>query len=329
MDIWKTILNEDGDWSEPVNLGDSINTPEDEMSPFIHPDNQTLYFASTGWMGMGNFDLYYSRKNASGNWGSPVNLGYPINTFQEESYLIVNAKGNTAYFSTERPGSRRKDIYTFELYELAKPVVTTYVKGKVYDAETDRPIEAKLQLIDIDRNEIVTETWSNSEDGEYLVCLPVEKNYSLNISKDDHLFHSENFSLKNLTDPSRPYIIDVKMRPIKVGEKTVLRNIFFDTDKYDLKPESLSELNKLVEFMNKNSRIKVEIGGHTDNVGSDEYNQILSENRAKAVYDYLIEHNINSSRLSYKGYGKSMPVSTNDTDDGRAMNRRTEMKIIE
>jgi len=329
MDIWKSILMDNGKWSTPVNSGDSINTTEDEMSPFIHPDNQTLYFASSGWMGMGNFDLFYSRKNSAGNWGRPVNMGYPINTFLEESYMIVNAKGNTAYYSTERPGSRKKDIYTFELYELAKPVVTTYVKGKVYDAESEKPLEAKIQLVDIDKNVVITETWSNSGDGEYLVCLPVDKNYSLNISKDDHLFQSENFSLRNLPDPSKPYVIDVRLKPIKIGEKIILKNIFFDTDKYELKPESKSELDKLVEFMKKNSGIKVEIGGHTDNVGTEEHNQVLSENRAKSVFDYLLQNNIAGKRISYKGYGKTIPVTSNDSEEGRAQNRRTEFKIIE
>ncbi|MCX6258312.1 MAG: OmpA family protein [Bacteroidia bacterium] len=329
MDIWKTILQEDGKWSMPVNLGDSINTPDDEMSPFIHPDNQTFYFASTGWPGMGNFDIFVSRKNAAGEWGTPKNLGYPINTFQDESSLIVNAKGTTAYYSTERPGSRKKDIYTFDLYEQAKPIQTNYVKGKIIDDETGEPLEARLQLIDIDNNVTIAETWSNKTDGEYLVCLPVDKNYSLNISKDDHLFHSENFSLKNLKDPSKPYNIDIRMKPIKVGEKVVLNNIFFKTNMYDLQPESQSELDKLVDFMTKNPGIKVEIGGHTDNVGSDELNQTLSENRAKSVVDYLVAHKISSGRINYKGYGKTMPVATNDTEEGRALNRRTEFKIID
>ena len=330
MDIWKTTKNEKNEWTTPVNLGDSINTDKGEMAPFIHPDDQTLYFASNGHQGMGGFDIFYSRKDSSGNWGKPVNIGYPINTYADESYLVVNSKGNLAYFASDRPGGKGgMDIYSFPLYEKARPKVVNYLKGIVYNKLTKAKLEAKFELIDLKTGKTVIESNSDAVNGEFLVCLPTDKDYALNVSKDGYLFYSENFTLTGLHSDADPYLKDIPLQPIKTGESVVLKNIFFDTDKYELEPESTVELGKLTELLNKNPKMKIEISGHTDNVGDDKYNQTLSENRAKAVYDYLINHNISINRLSYKGYGESVPVDTNDTEQGRANNRRTEFKVIE
>ncbi len=329
MDIWKAILNDDGKFGVPINLGDSINTKFDEVSPFIHPDNQTLYFSSDGRLGMGGKDIYYSRKKFSGEWGKPINIGYPINTYSDEINLVVNAKGDLAYFSSNKPGGfGRLDLYSFELYQKARPLAVNYMKGKVFDSETNRSLEAKFELINLETGEVVVQSKSNAVTGEFLVCLPVDKNYALNISKNGYLFYSENFALVGNHSQIKPFIKDLPLKPIQIGESVVLKNIFFETDKYDLKPESKVELDKLLAFLKQNPRMKIEISGHTDNVGNEKYNLTLSENRAKAVFDYLIANGIAKIRLAYKGYGWSVPIETNDTENGRANNRRTEFKVV-
>ncbi|MBU0764296.1 MAG: OmpA family protein [Bacteroidetes bacterium] len=329
MDIWTVVLQEDGSWSKPVNLGDSINTPGFEMSPFIHPDNQTLYFASDGHTGMGGMDIYYSRKNTDGTWSKPVNMGYPINTWADEHGLIVNAGGNLAYFASDRFGEKRRDIFQFELYENARPVKVTYVKGRIYDARTMKGLEADIELTELEADTLVAEANSDEANGKYLVCLPSERNYAFNIFKKGYMFHSENFSLKNLEDTLSPYIMDFGLHPIDDKGTIILKNVFFETDSYELKPESKTELNKLVRFLDENPGIRGEIGGHTDSVGTKKYNDELSLNRAKAVYDFVVSGQVDPARLTYKGYGFSKPIATNATPEGRAQNRRTEFRIVE
>lgn len=330
MDIWMTTKNEKGNWTTPVKLSDTINTDRGEMAPFIHPDNKTLYFASNGHMGMGGFDIYYTRKDTAGNWTTPVNIGYPINTNADESYMIVNSAGDKAYFSSDMKGGKGGfDIYSFELYKEARPNTVTYMKGSVFNSVTLTKLKAKFELIDLKSGETILESYSDSVKGEFLVCLINENDYALNVSKDGYLFYSENFNLTGDHSKLDPYLKDIPLQPIKKDEIVILKNIFFDTDKYDLKSESSVELAKLLDLLRKNPKMKIEISGHTDNVGDDNYNLILSENRAKAVYDFLIANDIKQDRLTYKGYGESVPVDTNDTADGRANNRRTEFKVVE
>ena len=328
-DIWKTELQPDGQWSKPVNLGDSINTRYEEMAPFIHPDDQTLYFSSKGHPGMGKLDLFYARKTWNGEWNRPVNMGFPINTFADEITLVVNAKGSVAYISSDKLGGKgRQDIYKFALYREARPLLTTYFKGIVYDEVTKARLEARFELIDLQTSKIVAESRSDRITGEFLLVLPTEKNYALNVSKEGYLFFSENFSLKATTELSRPFIKNIPLKPIKIGEAVVLKNIFFDTDKFILKDESIAELQKLLELLQKNPNLKIEIRGHTDNIGTEEHNLELSRNRAGAVYNYLIQHGIAGSRLSFAGYGFSQPIDLNSTEEGRANNRRTEFKVL-
>ncbi|MFH2095612.1 MAG: OmpA family protein [Bacteroidota bacterium] len=330
LDIWTSRINDNGKFETPVNMGEPVNTPGDDISPFIHSDNQTLYFSSTGHPGMGSYDLFVTKKNEEGGWSEPQNLGYPINSCQDEISLIVNARGNIAYYASQREGGYgMQDIYMFELYEDVRPVSTTYLKGKVYDSKTKLPMKVRFELIDLETEELVMQSSSDKNTGEFLVCLPTDKNYALNVSSDDYLFYSENFSLKEHTDDAQPFLMDIPMQSIKAGETVVLKNVFFDTDKYDLKPESRAELNKLAAFLKANPGMNIELGGHTDNVGTDEDNQLLSENRAKAVRDYLVQQGIDTTRLQYKGYGEKSPVVSNDTPEGRAKNRRTEFKILE
>lgn len=329
MDIWMTTLSEEGYWGKPVNLGDTINTLQGEMAPFIHPDNKTLYFTTNGRSGLGGFDIYYSKKGLEGNFTSPVNLGYPINTYADESYLIVNSYGDKAYFASDLPGGKGGfDIYSFDLYEGARPEKVTYLKGMVFSSVNNDKLKARFELIDLKTGKSAIVSYSDAVSGEFLVCLPTNRDYALNVSKDGYLFYSENFTLAGAHSKVKPFVKDIPLQPIKVGETVVLKNIFFDTDKFELKVESDAELEKLVSLLNKNPKMKIEINGHTDNVGADTYNQVLSENRSKAVYEYLINKGIAKDRLSYKGYGESQPIDTNDTEESRANNRRTEFKVV-
>jgi outer membrane protein OmpA-like peptidoglycan-associated protein len=328
QDIWTSILGEDGIWSIPTRLSNKINTKSVEESVFIHPDGKTLYFSSNGHPGMGGLDIFMSRKDDKGEWGTPINLGYPINTFNDENSLLVSAEGNIAYFASDREGGYGSlDLYQFELPENVQPISVNYLKGKVYDAKTKKPIEARFELIDLETGKVVVQSYADESNGEYLVSLPINKEYALHASFDGYLFFSENFVLTKGT-AQEPYRKDVPMNKIEIDKPVVLKNVFFDTDKYDLKEKSKVELDKLVRFLNKNTTVKIELGGHTDNVGSIKSNQTLSENRAKAVYNYLVEKEIDAARLTTKGYGDTKPIADNETEKGRAENRRTEFKII-
>jgi len=328
-DIWKSSIDSSGYWGKPENLGPIINTKGNEFSVFIHPDNQTLYFSSDGHSGLGGLDIFVSRKDALGNWGQPVNIGYPINTPNDEQSFFVNAKGDKAYFSSDKEGGFGGfDLYYFELYEQARPKQVTYLKGIVFDSKTNNKLEAKFELFDLKTGKLIVESYSDKINGEFLVCIPAENDYALNVSKNGYLFYSENFSLKEQKSRIDPFIKNIPLTPIEIGETIVLKNVFFDVDKFNLKDESMVELNKLIDFLNKNNSIIIEISGHTDNQGNAEHNMALSENRAKSVYEYLISHKISDNRLSFKGYGETRPVEKNDSDAGRAINRRTEIKII-
>lgn len=329
QDIWTTELSEGGIWSAPKRLSDVINTPGREESVYIHPDNQTLYFSSDGHPGMGGLDIFMSKKDEEGNWTTPVNLGYPINTFNNENSLLVNAEGDLAYFASNREGgSGELDLYAFELPEAYKPNRVTYLVGKVFDAETKEVLPARFELINLKTGEVAVQSYADEVTGEYLVCLPVNKDYALNVSHKGYLFHSENFTLTAGVD-NKPFEKNVGMHKIKPGERVVLKNVFFETAKYDLKDQSRIELDKLVAFMKTNETLKIELSGHTDNVGDKKSNQLLSENRAKAVLDYVVSKGVAAERMTTKGYGDTMPIASNDTPDGRAENRRTEFKVVE
>ena len=333
FDIWKSTLNTKNQWSLPENLGHSINTKNDEESPFIHPDNQTLYFGSKGWMGMGGADIFMSRKINDSLWQTAKNLGYPINTYKDEKGMIVNTSGTTAYYSSDRENSLGGiDIFQFEIPNEIRPYAVTYLKGTVMETKTKKRLGAFFQLYDLETNTLLVESNSDIKNGTFMLCLPSGKNYMLNVSRDGYLFYSENFALENKKREAsslKPFLIDVFLQPMEKGSITVLRNVFFETDKYVLKPESKTELDKLVDFLIKNPKIKIELRGHTDNQGSEEHNLELSKNRAKSVLDYLVTHKIDTKRLSYNGYGFSLPIATNDTPEGRYLNRRTEFKILE
>jgi len=327
-DIYVSFKKNDNTWTIPKNLGDSINTPGNEIAPFLHPDGRTLYFSSDGWTGLGGMDIFVSYMKDDSTWTTPKNLGYPINTKSDDFGLIVNGTGEYAFFSSNREGSRDWDIYTFKLYDNIKPSPVIYLTGKIYDKKTLLPLLANIEIYNLDNNQLIYKANSNYWNGEYLACMPKTNRYAINVQSDNHLFYSEYFSLDTLKKIEKYYQLNIPLKQIETGASVCLKNIFYETDKYELKPESEIELNKLVDFLEKYPNIKIEISGHTDNVGSAEYNKILSTNRAKSVYDYLISKGISANRITYVGYGFSKPIAPNDTPEGRALNRRTEFKII-
>ncbi|WP_256013759.1 OmpA family protein [Desertivirga xinjiangensis] len=327
-DIWKTTLLGNGEWTSPVNLGPNINTPYDEHSPFIHHDGKTLYFASNGWPGFGKNDLFISRRDESGKWLSPLNLGYPLNNAGEQSGLTISSDGHTAYFASNiQGGLGNMDIYSFELPKALRPGLVTYVKGKVFDAHTKELLEATVKISELKQDSLIFDDLSDITNGQFLATMPAGNKYALSVEKSGYLFYSENFSLLQMT-ANKPYLLDIPLQKIEAGRMVVLNNIFFDTNKATILEESKTELNHLIRFLNNNPTLSIEISGHTDNTGDDKANQLLSENRAKAVQSYLISNKIPASRLSYKGLGKNAPIADNTTSEGRQKNRRTEFRII-
>lgn len=335
-DIYMSTLQEDGTWGEAVRLPDHINTPMAEESVLIHPDGRTLYFASRGHVGMGGSDLFVARMDEDGNWGKPVNLGYPINTKFDENSLMVSPEGEIAFFASNREGGYGDlDIYYFVMPEHLRPTRTLYFEGLVYDINTRQPIPGKFQLIDLKTGKEIILSEADPVTGEFMVSLPVNRDYALNVSYPGYSFFSQNF---NMTNPEGLEAIhmDVPMVPINNDKPILLANVFFDLNKSTLRQESYVELNKLVEFLNQNPTIKIEIGGHTDSRGNN--NDVLSNDRAKSVYYFVVSKGIDPSRITYKGYGSSQPVYTDEyianlktekeKEAAHQANRRTEYKIL-
>ncbi len=358
MDIWMSTKDEKGNWTDPQNLGDVINTEYDDDAPFIHPDGRTLYFSSKGHKGMGSFDIYRTVFK-DGKWSEPENLGYPINTANADIYFVLSANNKHGYYATyKEDGYGREDIYKIsmpqpkrtasvtkknltlkskglekkeiveeveEVLEPANPI--TILKGTITDALTKEPLKAKIILVDNEKNKVISEFESNPKTGNYLIVIQSGKNYGISVNKEEYLFHSENFDIPQSTD-YQEVRKDVELKKVAVGSRIILKNIFFDFDKATLRDESVAELQRLKKLLEDVPDLKIEISGHTDNKGLDAYNKSLSERRAKAVMDYLVEKGIDKERLTYKGYGEERPIATNDTDEGRQLNRRTEFEII-
>ncbi len=326
-DIWYSVLDSNGFFGKPKNLSPKVNTKGNEFTPFIHPDNQTLYFASDGHLGLGESDLFISRKINDSTWSEPENLGYPINTPGSDLKLIVSADGKKGFISTNREeGLGKYDVYQFELYDKIRPKAVSYVKGSVFDSITHQPLMAEFTLIDLESGTRHISSFSDPVNGEFLVCLPSGKNYALQVHKKHYLFYSDNFRLKEGT--LEPLRMDIPLQALKSGTSIVLKNVFFDFDSYSLREESFVELNALLELLQLNKSLRIEISGHTDNRGSNSYNKNLSAKRAKAVKEYLTSKGIDANRLQSKGYGADKPIAPNETDKGRALNRRTEILIL-
>ncbi len=335
-DIYKSRWNDVSKvWLPAENLGDTINTPYDEEGVFMHPDGRTLYFASQGHNTMGGYDIFYSSYESNGKWSSPVNIGYPVNTPDDDVFFVVSASGTHGYYaSIRKEGLGEKDLYMITFKEEEKTASTPAIpksrmailKGVVRNANTKEPLAANIELIDLEKGEHIGNFDTDSKTGQYLVSLPAGRNYGAVAYSEGFLFESDHFNVSDTAAYSE-IIMDIDMKPLEEGNNIILTNIFFDTDRFDLKAQSKDILDRVVKLMKDFSTLKVEISGHTDNVGKDEYNQRLSEDRAQSVVEYLIQQKISEKRLTYVGYGETRPFATNDTEEGRAKNRRIEFKI--
>jgi outer membrane protein OmpA-like peptidoglycan-associated protein/tetratricopeptide (TPR) repeat protein len=348
FDIYRIAKNEKGRWQEPQNLGPKINTKYDEDAPFIHPDGTTLYFSSQGHTSMGRYDIFLTHL-VNGTWKEPENMGYPINSPDDDIYFVLSANNRTGYFSSAKEDTYgEKDLYKIIMprEELNTVVATkslaiaqaptinpiTVLKGTVRDALTKQPLEANIELTDNSKNLLISEMQSNGTSGKYLIVLSSGKNYGISVEKPGYMFHSENFDIPISTNYQEK-VVDIELKKISVGTKIILKNIFFDFDKATLRKESTAELERLYTIMVQ-STIVIQISGHTDNKGSAEYNKSLSEKRAKAVVDYLVTKGIPASRMKFSGFGADKPIAPNakpdgsDNPDGRQLNRRTEFEIL-
>jgi outer membrane protein OmpA-like peptidoglycan-associated protein/tetratricopeptide (TPR) repeat protein len=315
-----------GKWQPAENMGPEINTAGDELAPFIHADNQTLYFTSNGLPGYGGFDNYVVKRTGQKSWNKPENLGYPVNTIDDDGSLIVSADGTTAYYSSDRADSKGYlDLYSFTLRPEDRPVKTLYVKGYVTDAKTNKGLPCSVEL-HVDSSQQVLSNVQTDETGYYFITLPVNKNYTFTVNRKGYLFYSDVFNLADKPSDS-VYEKNISLQPVELNATVRLKNIQFNSKSFQLQPVSLIELDKLVELMNENPTMKIRINGYTDNIGAATDNLMLSENRAKAVVDYLVSKGVDSKRLSSKGFGETQPVADNSTEEGRSLNRRTEFIV--
>ncbi len=315
-----------GKWTAAENMGPDINTAGDELAPFIHADNQTLYYTSSGLPGYGGTDIYVLHKIADKQWSKPENLGYPINTIENEGSLFVASDGLTAYYASDRADTRGYlDLYKFTLKPGIRPVKTLYVKGYVTDSKTNKGLPCEVEL-SVDSSQQVLSGLQTDETGYYFITLPMGKNYTFTVNRKGYLFYSDVFDLADKPSDS-VYEKNIQLEPVELNATVRLKNIQFSSKSFQLEPVSMIELNKLVQLMNDNPSMKIQINGYTDNVGNDADNLKLSETRAKAVADYLISKGIDSKRLTSKGFGETKPIADNSTEEGRFLNRRTEFIV--
>lgn len=328
-DIYEYTLQANHTWGEPKNLGIAINTEYDEDGVFIHPDGKTLYFSSRGHNTIGGYDVFYSTLH-EGAWSSPTNLGFPVNTAGDDIFFVLVGNGNTGYVSSARVGGKGdQDIYQFAANQERTPRPNLKLfKGLVVDAKTNEYLNAQVEIVDNGTGKEMFNNRSDREDG-FLVSLPGGTNYGISVNAEGYIFHSENIDLRDIVGYSEETKI-IKLHKIEVGASFVLNNVFFDFDKSELKNESVTELNKALSVLKKYPDIRIEIGGHTDAYGSNEYNISLSQRRVESVKRYLINNGLAAARIvKVKGYGEEVPIDTNETSIGRAKNRRVEFKIVE
>ena len=328
-DIYASFLTEDGDWTEPKNLGPVVNSVGNEIGPFLAADGVSLYYSTNGISGYGNNDLFVTRRldDAWTNWSEPENLGEGINTPKFDAYYALAASGDYAYFSSSANSYGEEDIFRIELPKAVKPKPVVLVSGKVYDSKTKQPIEAAIKyeaLADGSNSGIAR---SNPSTGEYKIVLPAGKDFGFRAEAKNYYAISENLNTSKLTE-YKEITKDLYLTPIEVGQTFRLNNIFFEFAKADLQPESSVELERVVKFLTESPNIEIQLSGHTDNIGNDVANMTLSDNRAQSVMKYIVSHGISSSRLAAKGFGKTKPIATNDTDEGRQLNRRVEFTIV-
>ena len=332
MDIWKAEkigLSPEGvpQFGQVKNLQE-LNTAGNDLSPFIHSDGKTFYFASDGRAGLGGTDLFVSRLE-NGKFSEPVNLGSPINTSGNEEGLVVETSGARAWFSSDRNRKNGRDLFYFLLPDHLRPEPVSYLKGEVTDAATGIKISADIVLTNLGTSRIVRKIASIENNGEFLICLPSGINYGLSFSRKGYLFSSENVSLVNGFSQRRPMKLNIRLKSVTTGATTTLNNIFFETNSWQLKMESQSQLDQMAQFMHLNQGVVMEVVGHTDAVGTAQYNDELSLRRAEAVVEELLKRKIEPDRIKSRGAGFTAPVGDNKTEEGRRANRRTEFVIVE
>jgi len=336
-DLWRTDADADGNWQEPVNLGTPINTSFNEASPFIHANGQTLFFASEGHPGMGGYDLFVSDSSVTTSpkrWSVPTNLGYPINSAEDQASLFVSANGARAYYSFEEQKdgiSQRSRIYVFDmpesLRERVKPV--NYLKGVVTNGKSQKPVSATVELIDLATNLTISRVASDAQTGQYAIVLPTEGEYALYINSLGYLFKSLSFDFtKKTKEINRGIALPVALEPISNTGKETLNNIFFESGRYDLVGKSRTEINRLAQFLKTNPTVSVEISGHTDDQGDATANLVLSKKRAQTVVAYLTETGIEAARIRATGFGKTRPLQPNTSEENRRLNRRIEWRVL-
>ncbi len=352
-DIYVSTKDANGKWQAAKNIGIVLNSPKDEINVYLSSDNQALYFASNGFKGFGGFDIYKSEKDANGNWQEPINLGSPINSpTQQMSYFPVSDT-QTAFLTSENEQSKGQlDIYKitflgeekstlqntednllsfsqakYPKIELLQAISSTLLSGRITSKRTGAPLQAQIEIIDKEQNKIIYSENTNAETGEYEISLPAGKNYSISVKSDSYMFVSDNIEVQKSIKFQR-FKRNFELFPLELGSFLILKNVFFDSNSSVLRTESYAELDVLAQFMSNNPSVKLEISGHTDNLGSSYSNKKLSKERSEAVQNYLISIGVDASRLISVGYGPEKPVANNKTPEGRQTNRRVEAKII-
>lgn len=331
-DIFVSFIEKDGTWSEPKSLGKKINLPDyNELTPYLASDGVTLYFSSDRPGGLGDNDIWMTKRldNSWQKWSDPVNLGEPINTPDWDAFFTLDAGGEYAYLTTSEEGFGESDIVRVKLMEKEKPKPVMLISGYVLDSKTNKPISASLVYESLPDGKELGRGMSSEIDGSFKIVLPYNTNYSIRATAGNFFSISENVNLDSLTDETYKEVHkNLYLAPIEIGQVVRLNNVFFDFDKWDLRPESFLELDRVVKLMQENPGLEIEMSAHTDNKGTDDYNFKLSDNRAKSVMDYIISKGVAASRITSHGYGETKPVATNETDEGRQLNRRVEFKIL-
>jgi len=331
-DLYVCFLEKDGTWTEPKSLGKKINLKNyNEMTPYMASDGVTLYFSSDRPGGLGDNDIWMAKRldKSWQKWSDPVNLGSPINTPDWDAFFTLDAGGEYAYMTTGLNTYGSSDIVRVKLLEKEKPDPVVLVSGNVYNAKTNEPLSASLVYQTLPDGAVAGNGISNPVDGAFKIVLPYDKNYSISASADHFFAISENLNLDSLVKAGYKEIHkDLYLVPIEIGQVVRLNNVFFDFDKWDLRPVSYIELDRVVKLLTENPSIEIEMSAHTDSRGTDDYNFKLSDNRARSVMEYIISKGISKDRITSHGYGETKPVATNDTDEGRQLNRRVEFKIL-
>lgn len=331
-DIYVSFLLKDSTWSEPKSLGKKINLPQyDEMTPYLAADGVTLYFSSNRPGGIGDNDIWMTRRLDSSwtRWTDPVNLGEPINTPDWDAFFTLDAGGEYAYMTSSANSYGESDIVRVKLLEKEKPNPVVLVSGNVYNKKTMKPLSASLIYETLPDGTEAGNGVSNPDDGSFKIVLPYDQNYMIRATADHFFAQSENLNLDSLVRAGYKEIHkDLYLVPIEIGQVVRLNNVFFDFDKWDLRPESFVELDRVVKLLNENPAIEIEMSAHTDSYGSDDYNFRLSDNRARSVMEYILSKGIDPKRITSHGYGETVPVAPNDTPENRQLNRRVEFKIL-